>query len=92
MIPRFGRPVPQLCLIFNQTLEFIDYTWGRLLSDFNQTILVSTNVITIFLLLFITEEHRLTKFGDLLMVQQDHALVQNVISVRFIMATKGITA
>ena len=39
MIPRFGRPVPQLCLIFNQTLEFIDYTWGRLLSDFNQPFL-----------------------------------------------------
>ena len=36
MIPRFGRPVPQLCMIFNQVLDCIHFQWGHLLDDLNQ--------------------------------------------------------
>ena len=38
MIPRFGRPVAQLCMIFNhnQVVGIVDQQWGRLLNDFNQ--------------------------------------------------------
>ena len=39
MIYRFGRPVPQLCMIFNQILLNIDDRWNRLLSNFNHPIL-----------------------------------------------------
>ena len=39
MIPRFGRPVAQLCMIFNQQVDIIDHQWGRLLSDFNHPLL-----------------------------------------------------
>ena len=36
LIPRFGRPVPQLCMIFNQLLDFLNDTWGHLLDTLNQ--------------------------------------------------------
>ena len=36
MAPRFGRPVPELCLMSNATLDHIYYRFGRLLYDFNQ--------------------------------------------------------
>ena len=36
MIPRFGRAVPQLCMIFNQTIDLIDTNWGQLLENMNQ--------------------------------------------------------
>ena len=36
MIPRFGPPVAQLCMIFNQVVDTVDQQWGRLLNDFNQ--------------------------------------------------------
>ena len=37
LIPRFGRPVPQLSMIFKQTLDFLILEWDHLLSDLNQT-------------------------------------------------------
>ena len=36
MIPIFGRAVPQLSMIFNQTIDFIDSNWGHLLQTMNQ--------------------------------------------------------
>ena len=39
MIPRFGRPVAQLCMIFNQVVDIADQLWGRLRNDFNQPLL-----------------------------------------------------
>ena len=36
MIPRFRRAVPQLSMIFNQTIDFIDGNWGHLLRNMNQ--------------------------------------------------------
>ena len=36
MIPRFGRAVPQLCMIFNQTIDLIDRNWGHLLERLDQ--------------------------------------------------------
>ena len=36
MVPRFRRPVPELCLISNVTLDHIYNRFGRLLNDFNQ--------------------------------------------------------
>ena len=39
MIPRFGRPVAQLCMIFNQVVDIVDQQWGRLLNDFNKLLL-----------------------------------------------------
>lgn len=44
MISRFGRPVPQLCMIYNQTLEFIFSHWGHLLTDWNKPWLTSRNL------------------------------------------------
>ena len=41
MIPRFGRPVAQLCMIFNQVVDIVDQQWGRLLNNFNQPFLRS---------------------------------------------------
>ena len=35
-IPRFARPVPQLCMISNLVMDFIYATWNHLLSTFNQ--------------------------------------------------------
>ena len=39
MISHFGRPAPQICMIFNQILDNIDIEWGHLLSGFNQNFL-----------------------------------------------------
>ena len=36
LIARFGRSVPQLCMIFIHALEFIDTQWRHLLEDLNQ--------------------------------------------------------
>ena len=36
LIPRFGRPVPQLCMIFKETLDFLITEWGHLLDTLNQ--------------------------------------------------------
>ena len=36
MTPRFGRPVAQLCIIFNQVVDILDQQWGGLLNYFNQ--------------------------------------------------------
>ena len=39
MIPPFGRPVAQLCMIFNQVVDIIDHQWGRVLTDVNHPLL-----------------------------------------------------
>ena len=36
MIPRFGRPEPQLCMISNAVMNELYQTWNRLLTDLNQ--------------------------------------------------------
>ena len=36
MVPLFGRAPPQLSMIFNQTVDFIDTHWEHLLQYFNQ--------------------------------------------------------
>ena len=36
MVTLFGRAPPQLSMIFNQTIDFIDTNWGHLLEYFNQ--------------------------------------------------------
>ena len=36
MIHCFGRPVPQLCMIFNQMVDYVDSAWGYILSDRNR--------------------------------------------------------
>ena len=36
MIPRFARPVPQLCMVFNQMIDYIDLHFGHLLREINQ--------------------------------------------------------
>ena len=36
MIPRFGRPEPQLCMISNAVMNKMYQTWNRLLTDLNQ--------------------------------------------------------
>ena len=47
MIPRFGRPVPQLCMVFNQMLDYVDTHFGYLLRDLNQPWL-SPQQLTLF--------------------------------------------
>ena len=36
MIPLFGRSVPQLSMIFNQTIDLIDSSHNHRLSDLNE--------------------------------------------------------
>ena len=45
MIPRFARPVPQLCMISNLVMDHIYTTWNHLLSTFNQEWLSIQNLI-----------------------------------------------
>ena len=47
MIPRFGRPVPELCIINNYTLNFIYNRRNYLLNTMNQTWL-SPNCLQLF--------------------------------------------
>ena len=47
MIPRFGRPVPELCTINNYTLNFISNRWNYLLNTMNQAWL-SPNCLQFF--------------------------------------------
>ena len=44
MIPRFGRPVPQLCMTSNHIMDFIYTNWNYLLSDMTQPCLSSANL------------------------------------------------
>ena len=39
VIPRFGCPVAQFCMIFNQVEGIVDQQWRTLLSNFNQPLL-----------------------------------------------------
>jgi hypothetical protein len=45
MMPRFARPVPQLCMISNLLMNHIYTTWYHLLSTFNQHWLSIENLI-----------------------------------------------
>ena len=36
LVPTFGRPVPQLCMITNEVINFTSYRWGHLLSTLDQ--------------------------------------------------------
>ena len=45
MIPRFGKAVPQLSMIFNLTMDFIDGNWGHLLRNTNQPWLSPGNLM-----------------------------------------------
>ena len=44
MIPRFGRPVPELCIINNHVLNFVYDRWSFLLRDMNQPWLSQQNL------------------------------------------------
>ena len=44
LIPRFGRPVPQLCMIANHVMNFIYEEWHHLLTSFNQPWLSPANL------------------------------------------------
>ena len=44
MLPRFGRPVPQLCMISNAVINFLYMEWNRLLLTFDQPWLSSGNI------------------------------------------------
>ncbi|XP_066920034.1 uncharacterized protein [Clytia hemisphaerica] len=44
MIPRFGRPVPQLSIISNKTMDIIYNNWSHLLTSFNQNWLSPANL------------------------------------------------
>lgn len=44
LIPRFARPVPQLCLISNLVMDYVYTHWNHLLSTFNQPWLSPDNL------------------------------------------------
>ena len=45
LVPRFARPVPELCVITNHLLSLIHDRWGFLLNCFNRTILSPRNLM-----------------------------------------------
>ena len=45
MIPRFARPVPQLCMASNIVLDYLYMHWSHLLSTLNQPWLSSDNLV-----------------------------------------------
>ena len=45
MVPRFARPIPEMCIIFNHMMKLINDRWGFLLTRFNQPHLSSANLI-----------------------------------------------
>ena len=65
MMPRFARPVPQLSMICNETIHWLDSRWGFKLADLNQQwlILKSSCVLQIQ---FIRRALPLTMYGVLL--------------------------
>lgn len=44
MIPRFGRPEPQLCMISNMIMNELHYTYSHLLTDLNQNWLMPVHL------------------------------------------------
>ena len=44
LISRFGRPVPQLCMISNKVLDFLYFNWSHLLTNFQQNWLSPQNL------------------------------------------------
>ena len=46
LIPRFGRPVPQLCMISNQVIDYIVDRHGQLLRSLDQPFLSRENLQT----------------------------------------------
>ena len=45
LIPRFGRPVPHICMIHNKVIDFIVDTHGELLRSLDQPFLSSRNLL-----------------------------------------------
>ena len=46
MCPRFGRFIPELCLISNQVMDFIYSNWNQLLRNLVQSWLSRANLAT----------------------------------------------
>ena len=46
MNPRFGRSIPELCLISNEVMDFIYSNWNQLLRNLDQPWLSRTNLAT----------------------------------------------
>ena len=46
MMPRFARPVPQLSMICNETIHWLDSRWGFKLTDLNQQWLTPQNLMS----------------------------------------------
>ena len=46
MVPRFARPVPQLSMICNETIHWLDSRWRFKLTDFNQQWLTPLNLMS----------------------------------------------
>lgn len=44
MIPRFGRPVPELCIISNTVMRMMHQQWGFLLTSFDRELLAPENL------------------------------------------------
>ena len=44
LMPRFGRPVPQLCMVSNQIMNFLYDRWHHLLTTFDQPWLSPENL------------------------------------------------
>ena len=68
MVPLFGRAPPQLSMIFNQTVDFIDTNYGHPLQNCNYGWL-SRPSYKLSLTLYTEEEQLLTVCGVSLMVQ-----------------------
>ena len=77
LVPTFGRPIPQLCMITNEVINFTYQQWGHLLSTLDQPWLSPHN-----LQLFADAVH---SQGGLLMEQSDQYLDQGRVNVYFTM-------
>ena len=76
MIPRFERPVPELCIINNYTLNFIYDQWNYLVNAMNQAWL-SPNCLQLFADAIYAKGAPLDNcWGFLLMGQLDHVAGQ----------------
>ena len=45
MLPRFAKPIPQLCLASNHVMSFVYDKWGHLLTSLEQPWLSPVNLI-----------------------------------------------
>ena len=67
MIPRFGRPVPELCMITNTVLEFCSDTFSHKLTEWKLDILGPTSLERYAAVVF-ANEHPFTTASGLLVV------------------------